>query len=291
MTIRACRCAAVVLAITSAIASAAASAAGLAPANYVEVGDTIVDMLDTSVLAFSTMLLGQINAPRPVLATFTPERARSQSFSTPCPGGGSVSTRIADRDASGDVSVRDRFVTVFHACRIDNETLSGSSEFVIAADRTLNGVETTELEFRFHHLGSDTMRWNGAARAVLRSDLKSGAEQYAVAYQDLAVTRGARAMRWNFTLETQHPPLGDHTAQINGSLMLDRAIVRMVQNDPFVVAPGGKPRAGLLTATDAKGDRLEVEAGRRVYRYRFYASGKRGDAPDSSSQSKPHGGP
>ena len=281
----------VALLLSATLAGGTASAAGLAPANYVEVGDTIVDMLDTSVLAFSTMLMSRADAPRPVLASFVATPAHTQSFSMPCPGGGSVSSSMVDRDASGDVSVRDRFVTVFHACRIDAETLTGSSEFVIAANRTLNGVETTELEFRFRHLGSDAMRWNGTARAVLRSDLKNGAERYTVTYQDTAVTRGARAMRWCFTLATQHPPLGDHTAQIDGSLTLEHELVQMVQNDPFVIAPGGKPRAGLLTATDADGDRLEVEAGRRLYRYRYYARGNRGDTPDSHSQSKPHGEP
>ena len=281
----------VALLLSATLAGGTASAAGLAPTNYVEVGDTIVDMLDTSVLAFSTMLMSRADAPRPVLASFVATPAHTQSFSMPCPGGGSVSSSMVDRDASGDVSVRDRFVTVFHACRIDAETLTGSSEFVIAANRTLNGVETTELEFRFRHLGSDAMRWNGTARAVLRSDLKNGAERYTVTYQDTAVTRGARAMRWCFTLATQHPPLGDHTAQIDGSLTLEHELVQMVQNDPFVIAPGGKPRAGLLTATDADGDRLEVEAGRRLYRYRYYARGNRGDTPDSHSQSKPHGEP
>ena len=281
----------VALLVAATLAAGTASAAGLTPANYVEVGDTIVDMLDTSVLAFSTMLMSQADATRPVLASYVVTAAHTQSFSMSCPGGGTIGSSMADRDASGDVSVRDRFVTVFHACRIDNETLTGSSEFVIAANRTLNGVETTELEFRFRHLGSDAMRWDGTARAVLRSDLKSGAEQYTVTYQDMAVARGARAMRWRFTLATQHPPLGDHTARIDGSLTLEHELVQMVQNDPFVIAPGGKPRAGLLTATDADGDRLEVEAGRLLYRYRYYARGNRGDTPDSQSQSKPHGEP
>ena len=57
-----------------------------------------------------------------------------------------------------------------------------------------------------------------------------------------------------------------------------------------MIAPGGKPRAGLLTATDADGDRLEVEADRRLYRYRLYSRGNRGDKPDSRSQSKSYGG-
>lgn len=272
-------------------AAGTASAAGLTPTSYVEVGDTIVDMLDTSVLAFSTLLMSRADAPRPVLASVGALPKRTQSFTTPCPGGGSVSSSMVDRDASGDVSVHDRFVTVFHACRIDDETLTGGSEFVIATNRTLNGVETTQIEFRFRRLGSDAMRWNGTARAVLRSDLKNGAEQYTVTYQDMDVTRGARAMRWRFTLATQHPPLGDPTARIDGSLMLEHELVQMVQNDPFVIAPGGRPRTGLLTATDADGDRLEVEAGRRLYRYRYYARGNPGDAPDSHSQSKPHGEP
>ena len=211
-------------------AAGTASAAGLTPTSYVEVGDTIVEMLDTSVLAFSTLLMSRADAPRPVLASFGALPERTQSFTTPCPGGGSVSSSMVYHDASGDVSVHDYFVKVFHACRIDDETLTGSSEFVIAANRTLNGVETTELEFRFRQLGSDAMRWNGTARAALRSDLKNGAEQYTVTYQDMAVTRGARAMRWRFTLATQHPPLGDHTARIDGSLMLEHELVQMVQN-------------------------------------------------------------
>ena len=270
--------------------SGTAAAAGLTPANYVELGDTIVDMLDTSVLAFSTMLVSQADAPRAMPASLVVTASHTQTFSKPCPGGGTISSSMADRDASGDVSVRDRFVTVFHACRIDDETLTGSSEFTIAANRTLNGVETTELEFRFRHLGSGAMRWDGTARAVLKSDLKSGAEQYTVTYQDMAVVRGTRAMRWRLRLATQHPPLGDHTARIDGALVLEHETIQLVQNDLFVITPGGKPRAGLLTATDSNDDRLEVEAGRRFYRYRFYARGNRGDAPDSHSQSKPHGG-
>jgi hypothetical protein len=279
--------AAVCTALCTATATAALAAAGLTRGNYVEVADTIVDMLDPSPLVFSTLLLGRSGAPQPVsLAT-----GRTQAFSTPCPGGGSVAASVADRDASGDVSVQDRFVTVFNACRVDAEVISGSSDFVITASRSLNGVETTELAFRFHHLGSRAMRWDGSARVVLKSDLKTGAEHYVVTYQDLAVTRGTQATRWNFTLETHRPPLGDHTALVTGSMTLNHAVLQMVQDDPFVIAPGGRPRAGLLTATDAAGDRVEIEAGSRRYDYRFFARGNRGGAPDSRSQSRPHGGP
>lgn len=271
-------------------AAAALAAGGLTPGNYVEVGDTIVDMLDTSALAYSTMLLGKAAAPRPVLATFTTGTAPSESFRTPCPGGGSVSGTIFDRDASGDVSVHDRFVTEFDACRIDNELVTGRSEFVIASHRVEQDREITELEFRFHDLGGDAMRWNGSARARLRADSKTGGERYTVTYQDLLVTRGAQTTRWSFTLDTQRPPLGDRTTRISGSMTLDHAVLRLAQDEAFVIAPGGKPRSGRLTATDADGDRLEIEAGRRRYRYRFFGQGNAGETPDAHSQSKPHGG-
>ena len=274
-----------------ATASAESGAGGLTPANYVEVGDTIVDMLDTSALAFSTMLLGMSGAPHPILATFATPSARVQPFSAPCPGGGSVSGSIRDRDASGDVSVHDRFVTEFDHCSIDNEIVGGSSEFEITAHRVVQEVETTELAFRFHHLGSDAMRWTGSAKAVLHTDMKTGSEHYAVTYQDMTVTRKTQSYRWRFTLEMHRPPLGDHTAQINGALLLDNVVLRLAQDDQFVLAPGGWPRSGQLTATDAQGDRLQVEAATRRYRYRFYDHANRGDAPTSSSQSKPHGAP
>ncbi len=274
-----------------AAASAAPAANGLATANYVEVGDAIVGMLDTSALAFSTMLLGTSGAPMPLLASFakTPS-ARVQPFSAPCPGGGTVSGSIRDRDASGDVSVHDRFVTVFDHCSTDNEIVSGSSEFEITAHRVEQEVETTELAFRFHHLGSDAMRWTGSASAALQTDLKTGSEHYAVTYQDMVVTRGAQTYRWRFTLEMHRPPLGDHTAQINGVLLLAHDVLRLAQDDQFVLAPGGRPRSGQLTATDEQGARLQVEAATRRYKYRLYDRANRGELPNSSSQSKLHDG-
>lgn len=268
----------------------AAPAAGLTPANYVDVGDTIADMLDTSSLAFSTMLLGLDGTPQLRRVSFASPTARVQPFSAPCPGGGSIHGSVADRDGSGDVSVRDRFVTVFEACRIDGELVSGSSEFVVAAHHIDNGVETTELEFRFRHLGNDTMRWTGPARATLRSDARTGSDQYTVRYQDLAVVRAARSYRWNFTLTVQRPPLGDHTARIEGAMTLDHDRLRLAQDEPFVIGARGVPRAGQLTATDADGNRLEVEAAARRYRYRFFTCGNEGAVPDSSSQSRLHGG-
>lgn len=266
------------------------AADSLTPDNYVEVGDTIVDMLDTSALAYSTMLLGAAGAARPVLTTFTTGSTSSESFRTPCPGGGSVSGTIFDRDASGDVSVHDRFVTEFDACRIDHAVIAGRSEFVIASHRVEQDREITELEFRFRDLGGDAMRWTGSARARLRADSKTGSERYTVTYQDLLVTRGAQTTRWSLTLDTLRPPLGDRTTRIRGSMTLDQAVLRLAQDEAFVIAPGGKPRSGRLTATDADGDRLEVEAGKRRYGYRFFGHGNAGETPDAHSQSKPHGG-
>jgi len=276
--------------VAAACASAAlsASAAGLSVSNYVDIGDAIVDMLDTSPLAFSTMLLGLNAAPQAVRASLTAPPARWQAFSTPCPGGGSISGSVADRDASGDLSVQDRFTTVFNSCRIDDQVIGGSSEFVVSAHRIDGALETVELEFLFHRFGTEAMRWTGRAHASLQTDARSGSEQYAVTYRDLAVTRGAHAYRWNFRLETHRPPLGDHTMEINGSLTAEQEALRLAQNDAFVGAPGRPPRSGLLTATDTDGDRLEVEAGAQRYRYRFYARHNAGDLPDSSSLSKPH---
>ena len=181
-------------------------------------------------------------------------------------------------------------MTVFEDCHIDGERVSGSSEFVVAAHHIDHGVETTELEFRFRHLGNDTMRWTGSARATLRSDARTGSDQYTVRYQDLAVTRAARSYRWNFTLTGQRPPLGDHTARIEGSMTLDQNRLRLAQDEPFVIGARGVPRAGQLSAIDADGDRLEVEATARRYRYRLFTRGNQGAVPDSSSQSRPHGG-
>ena len=263
---------------------------GLTRSNYVEVGDTIVEMLDTSALSAATLLLGLKEKTHTRLASFATVLPHTQTFSAPCSGGGSIDVSIADRDASGDVSVSDRFVTVFNACRVGGGVVSGSSTFSIASHRTDDAREITVLEFSFRQLGSAAMRWSGSARATLTSDRRTGAERYNVTYQNMKVTRGPQSTHWNFTLASQRPPLGDQTTQIDGSMTVDDAVLRLVQAEPFVIAPSGKPRSGRLVATDPDGDHLEVEAGRRRYQYRFFGRGNRGDVPDSSSQSKPHGG-
>jgi hypothetical protein len=276
------------LAALCAVGNAATAAPGLTRDNYVDVGDTIVDMLDASAFAFSSLALGQIGPPRAMRVSFANPSFHTQPFSATCPGGGTVKGSIADRDASGDLSVQDRFVTVFDACRIGAETITGSSEFVIAAHRIDGNVETTELAFRFHRLGSDAMRWTGPARAVLTSDAQTGAEHCAITYERLTVARGARNYRWSFTLSVRRTPMADRTAQIAGAMTVEHDLLQLHQDDPFVIAAGGRARAGQLTATDADGDRLEVEAAPYRYRYRYFAHDHRGEAPDSSSQSRPH---
>jgi len=272
-----------VAATGAALISTASAAAGLTPQNYVDAGDTIVEMLDTSALAFSTMLLGLNDSPPLRPTAFAAHPPGVQTMTTPCPGGGSVSGRAVDRDASGDLSVRDRSVTSLNACRIENETFTGSSEFVITAHRFEPEYEFTELEFHFHDLGSDAIRWSGPARATLKVDRRTGAEQYVVTYQDMVVTRGTRSYRWNFTLEMQRPPLGDHIARIEGLMTLEHEPLRLVQDDSFVIGPSGKPRSGQLTASDAQGNRLQAEAGARRYAYRFYARSNHGEVPDARS--------
>lgn len=278
------------LASTSACASHLA--AGLTTANYVEVGDTIVDMLDTSGLAFSTLLLGRADIAQVRRVAFSPltPTPRSQPFEEPCPAGGSVSGRAVDKDASGDLSVHDRFVTVFKNCGIDQEVISGSSEFTVTAHRDEGTVEVTELEFHFRDLGTEALRWTGPAKVVLHTDRRTGSEQYVVSYRDLVVTRAQHTYRWNFQLEVHRPPIGDHTASVDGSMSIGRTLLRLAQDDVFVLAPDGAPRSGQLTATDAQDNRLQVEAGRWRYSYRFFSRTNRGDSPDSASQSKTYPG-
>lgn len=277
-----------IAALCAAAAMAAHAAPGITPDNYIEIGDSVVDMLDTSGLAYSTMMLGRNDTARPHRAAFNARTPRPEPFDTPCPGGGSISGSVLDRDASGDLSVQDRFITVFQACHIDSQVVSGSSEFTVMAHRFEGETEVTELAFRFTALGTDALRWSGPANVVLRADLKNGSEEVVVTYRDLAVMRGTQATRWNFRLEMQRPPIGDHTARIDGAMTLGRAVLHLVQHEIFVLAPGGTPYAGLLAVIDTSDDRLEVEAGRRRYRYRYFDHANRSDTPDSSAQSKLH---
>jgi hypothetical protein len=268
--------------------TAGAAAAGLTLANYVDAADTLVDVVQTRSFTFSALMLGRLDdAAQPRLASLTalPDAPRSETTHMPCPGGGSVTGRITDRDASGSMSVQDRFVTVFNACHIGDEVMSGSSEFTITAHHFNGKVETTELQFRFKSLGSEAMRWTGQATALVQIDDKTGAERYTVNYRDLAVTRGTHAYRWTFTVEERRPPLGEHTVRINGTMTFEQAPLQLVQEEPFVLNVHGVARSGSLTATDPQGDRVQVDATPRRYRYRYFDHGNVGSAPDAMSQS------
>jgi hypothetical protein len=269
---------------------------GLTANNFVDVGDSVTDMLNTSGLAFSTLLLGSNAAldARSARTRFQPPpmpASEEQSSESDCPGGGSVKATVSDTDGSADLSTGDRVITVFRACVIDGSAVTGRSEFVVAAHRVEAGTETTELEFRFSDLGTADFRWSGPARVLLRSDLRRGTEHYIVTYRDLAVTRNSRSMRWDFRLDLLRPPIGNQVVSVEGSMTLAGLQLRLHQDDPYVITSDGFPRAGQLTASDKRGARLQVEAGRRRYAYRFYRAGNHGELPDLSSRSNPYGKP
>jgi len=56
------------------------------------------------------------------------------------------------------------------------------------------------------------------------------------------------------------------------------------------IGPDGHARSGYLTASDRQGARLQVEALRRWYAYRFFRARNPGERPDATAQSKPYGG-
>lgn len=272
------------------LAGAALAATGLTRHNFVDIGDTVVDMLNTSGLAFSTLVIGQ-GGDSPFVhtgfrrAAFEPSAPLpiTHPFDSPCPGGGRVSGSMRDSDASGDLSVRDRFVTIFDACRIDGALVTGRSEFTVASHRVEGPVEVTELDFVFKELGTDTLRWSGPARVSLMSDRRSGGDRYVVTYRDLAVKRFGLPYRWNFTLDVRRPPLGDDTASLDGSMSAHGMTLQLSQDEPFVFGAQGTPRAGRVTVSDAQGSRLVVEAERRRFSYRLYLHGHRPDVPDAQS--------
>ena len=292
MTGVAARLAAVALALACAAAAPAKEPAALTRSNFVEAGDDIADMLDTSGLAFSTMVLGSMgmHEARTRYASFHPSRPQvfAQTVESPCPGGGSVKVSMLDADSSGDLSAADRFVTLFQSCMVEGSVISGRSEFVVTAHRFAGAVETTEIEFRFTDLGTSELRWSGPARVTLHTDLLRGTERYQVSYCDLAVTRGTRRLQWSFSLEMVRPPFGDQLARIDGTVTLGALRLSLQQDEPFAITSQGVPRAGQLSARDGLGGRLEVQAGRRHYTYRLFPAGGRGERPEAVSQSKPY---
>ena len=267
---------------------------GLTEANFVDVGDSVSEMLDTSGLAFSTMLMGAGELPPSARAASFSARgaagaqSRPQTFKRTCPGGGTASIDVLDADAGGELSIGDSFRITFDSCVLEASAISGRSEFVVAGHRFEGGSEVTELDFRFDALGSTEMRWSGAARAALRSDLRRGTESYIVTYRDLAVTRGTHMMRWNFSVDMVRPPIGNQVAKVDGTMTVDGLLLRMRQDDPFVIGGDGHPRSGQVTASDAHGARLEIEALRRRFAYRLFRPANASVIPDATSQSKPY---
>jgi len=282
-------------ALTALLCSAAAAdPTGLSASNFVDVADGVSEILDTNGFAFSTMLMG-LGAPSVHNASLResgpralapPERRR---FSMPCPGGGSAAVDVVDLDTDGALSVGDTFKARFDACVVDGNVVSGRSEFVVAAHRFEGRSEVTELDFRFIEMGSTQMRWTGAAHATLRSDLQRGTESYGVSYRDLAVARGPHAMRWNFSIDMVRPPIGQQLTSVKGAITVDGLPLALRQDEPFAIGPDGHPRSGVLTASDSYGARLQIDAQRRWFTYRFFAARNSGESPDAASQSKPYG--
>lgn len=279
--------------IASVIGAQAKDAPGLTVGNFVEAGDAITEAVETSGVAFPgiAMLSAGLGDVRPRFASLQRQApgASAQTFETACPGGGSVKVGVRDADDSGDLSTRDRFSTSFESCVMDGQTVSGHGDFVVAGHRFEGSTEITELEFRFKDLGTAQLRWTGSARVTLHSDLRRGTERYILNYQDLLVTRGARSVRWNFTLDLVRPPIGDQVASLHGAMSIGDLRLRLRQDDAFVIAGDGFPHSGQLTAIDETGAQLQIEAGRWRYAYRLFRAGNRGVMPDSTSQSRPHG--
>ncbi len=265
---------------------------GLDLANFSEVGDGITDMLNTSGLTIAALEVGSAGSRaaglrRASIEALAPDDA-TQTVENPCPGGGSVSVSTTDVDASGDLSAGDRFTSVFKSCAVDGGVMTGRSGFVVSAHRIEGSAEVVEFDFNCEDLGTKDLRWSGLAHLVLRSDLKRGTEHYRVTYRDLAVTHGARRMRWNFSLDVVRPPIGSGVAGVDGEASIDGIHLTLRQDEVFVVSSSGLPASGQVTAYDGHGARLQVEAGRRRYAYRLFLAGNAGAVPDAAAPGRPY---
>lgn len=258
---------------------------------FVDVGDRLADVLTTSGLAFTTLQIGRAATESGARLAGLSRPRSAQVDDSACAGGGSVRVETTDADGDGALSVGDRIATEFRRCAMDSGVVSGRSAFVVAVHRFEGRVELTELEFQFDELGTDDLRWTGAARVSLRTDLLRGTERYGVQYRDLAVLRHGRPMRWGFHLELTMPPIGEQVARLDGPITLGGLRLDLKQHEPFVIARDGAPRSGVVEATDPRGARLQLEAGRRRYAYRWFAPGNRGERADAVSTSRPHGAP
>lgn len=273
------------LAFALATGSACAdTAAGLGPANFVDIGDGLADLIDGSGLSFSTLLVGAAALPAARSPGLKTVLSGKNAGNRRCPDGGSVQARLHDIDRSGGLSVGDEVDTVFKACVVEGRALSGRGHYRFAGHRVEGGVEITELEIRLDQLGWSDIRWTGDARLAIRSE--RGIGQYAVDYRDLDVRHGSHRMRWNFRLEVERDGFGSQTVRFEGAAVVDAVPLRLRQAEPFAIQRGGYPGAGRLVATDDQGGRLEVEAGRRRYAFGWFAAGNQGATPDVESQSR-----
>lgn len=276
-------CLALALATGSACAD---TATGLGPSNFVDVGDGLADLIDSSGLSFSTLLVGAAALPaaRPpgLTAALTARRPGKQR----CPDGGSVQARLHDLDRSGGLSVGDEVDTIFKACVVEGRAVSGRSRYRFAGHRLEGTAEITELEIRVDQMGWTELRWTGQARLAIHSEGERGSGRYAVDYRDLDVRHGPHRMRWNFRLEVERDAFGSQTVRFEGSTLVDAVPLRLRQAEPFAIQRGGYPGAGRLVATDDQGGRLEVEAGRRRYAFGWFGAGNDGATPDVESQSR-----
>ncbi len=271
----------------------AGETSGLGADNFVDVGDSLTEVVATSGLAFSSLVILSAAAgqTRPRTASLAPPSSgppAAQTVERACPGGGRIRATLLDRDRSGDLSVQDGMLTRFEACVVQGTVMNGLGESRVTAHRREGDEELTELAFRFTNLGSSELSWDGPARVVLRSDLRLGTDRYVVTYEDLAVKQGPHRMRWGFTLDVRSPPLGKQVASFQGAIALDALQLRLQQDEPFVIPGDGIPRTGQLTATDTAHARLQLEAGPWRYAYRWFRAGNLGEVPDAASQSRPH---
>jgi hypothetical protein len=74
-------------------------------------------------------------------------------------------------------------------------------------------------------------------------------------------------------------------------MAVDHAVLQLPAGRAVRDRAEWQPRTGQITASDADGERLQVEARQLPLPLPLFARGNRGDVADSSSQSKPHRGP
>ena len=255
-------------------AATAATGAHLGVDNAREVGDEIVSLLDTGLLATASLVITQATGG-PALHRINFEdrkdEGRRSPFEAACPAGGQVTGWLVDHDGNSALSVDDRFLTEFHDCRVDRsgEAFTGKAQITVVRHATAGDEDVTELRYGFEGLGTPSLRWTGAARVVHQVHRPSGGDHVVVDYLDLAVKRPALQCRWRFSLEIWRSPLGSRAISLDGTLVLGPLALRLAQVEPFVSGAGTAPSAGRLNATDDAGNVLSIEATGPHYRYQL----------------------